>query len=106
MILELETEIQEIESVQTTTPNQTRNEPKLNTLSITDLIATLKNVKTEEKQLLSQRKELETTENDLRNQAVEEIEKKRTLAGLKTQFALQQNKCCEFEQALSSMLQE
>ena len=65
MILELETEIQEIESVQTTTPNQTKNDPKLNTLSITDLMSTLKNVKTEEKQLLNQRKELKTLEQAL-----------------------------------------
>ena len=65
MILELETEIQEIESDQTTTPNQTKNDPKLNTLSITDLMATLKNVKTEEKQLLNQTKELKTLEQAL-----------------------------------------
>ena len=101
MIWELETEIQEIESNETTKTNQTKNEPKLNTISITDLIATLKNVKTEEKQLLTQRKELETTENDLRNQAIEEIEnKKRAIAGLKTQITFQQNKCSELEQAL------
>lgn len=100
-MLELETEIQEIESNETTKPIQTKNDPKSNTISITDLIATLKNVKTEEKQLLTQRKELETTENDLRNQAIEEIEnKKRTIAGLKTQITFQQNKCNELEQAL------
>ena len=103
MICELETEIQEIESNETTKTNQTKNEPKLNTISITDLIATLKNVKTEEKELLSQRKELETKENDLRNQAIEEIEnKKRLIAGLKTQIAFLQNKCSELEQALGS----
>jgi hypothetical protein len=101
VILELETEIQEIEQNEITKPNQTKNDPKLTTISITDLITTLKNVKTEEKQLLSQRKELETTENELRNQAIEEIEnKKRTIAGLKTQIAFQQNKCTELEQAL------
>ena len=101
MIWELETEIQEIESNETTKTNQTKNEPKLNTFSITDLIATLKNVNTEEKELLSQRKELEKRENDLRNQATEEIEnKKRLIAGLKTQIAFQQNKCSELEQAL------
>jgi predicted transcriptional regulator len=97
----LETEIQEIESNETTKLNQTKNDPKLNTLSITDLIATLKNVKNEEKQLLSQRKEWEATENELRNQAMEEIEnKKRVIAGLKTQTAFEQNKCSEQEQAL------
>jgi predicted transcriptional regulator len=97
----LEAEIQEIESNETTKTNQTKNESKLNTISLTDLIATLKNVKTEEKELLNQRKELEIRENDLRNQAIEEIEnKKRLIAGLKTQIAFQQNKCSELEQAL------
>jgi hypothetical protein len=101
VILELDTEIQEIESNETTKLNQTRNESKINTLNTTDLIATLKSVKNEEKQLLCQRKELEATENDLRNQALEEIEnKKRTIAGLKTQIIFQQNKCSELEQAL------
>ena len=97
----MEAEIQEIESNETTKTNQTKNESKLNTISLTDLIATLKNVKTEEKELLNQRKELEIRENDLRNQAIEEIEnKKRLIAGLKTQIAFQQNKCSELEQAL------
>ena len=99
--MNLETEIEEIESNETTKPDQTKKEPKPNTISITDLIATLKNVKTEEKELLNKRKELETTENDLRDQAIEEIEnKKRTITGLKTQIAFQQNKCTELEQAL------
>ena len=97
----MEAEIQEIESNETTKTNQTKNELKLKTISLTDLIATLKNVKTEEKELLNQRKELEIRENDLRNQAIEEIEnKKRLIAGLKTQIAFQQNKCSELEQAL------
>lgn len=101
MICELETEMEEIESNETTKPDQTKREPKQNIISITDLIATLKDVKTEEKELLNKRKELETTENDLRTQAIEEIEnKKRTITGLKTQIAFQQNKCNELEQAL------
>jgi predicted transcriptional regulator len=101
VMFELETEIQEIEPKETTKTNQTKNESKSNSISITDLVATLKNIKNEEKQLLSQRKELEATENDLRNQAIEEIEnKKRTISGLKTQIAFQQNKCSELEQAL------
>jgi predicted transcriptional regulator len=98
---ELEAQLQEIESNDATKQDPTKKEPKPNTIGITDLIATLKNVKIEEKELLNQRKELETTENDLRNQAIEEIEnKKRTIAGLKTQIAFQQNKCSELEQAL------
>jgi hypothetical protein len=97
----LEVEIQEIESNETTKPNQTKNEPKSNTISITDLVATLKDVKNEEKKLLNQKKELEKTENDQRNQATEEIEnKKRKIAELLTQIAFQQNKCRELEQAL------
>jgi len=99
----LEREIQETESNETTKLNQTKNEPKSNTISITDLVATLKDVKNEEKKLLNQKKELEKTENDQRNQATEEIEnKKRKIAGLITQIAFQQNKCRELEQALDT----
>jgi predicted transcriptional regulator len=90
-------EDQESESNEISKSSQTSS----NKISVTDLIATLKNVKTEEKELLSQRKELEETENDLRNQAITEIEnKKKAIAGLKTQIAYQQNKCYELEQAL------
>jgi hypothetical protein len=97
----LEREIQETESNETAKPNQTKNEPKSNTTSITDLVATLKDVKNQEKKLLNQKKELETTENDQRNQAAEEIEnKKRKIAELITQITFQQNKCHELEQAL------
>ncbi len=99
----MEREIQETESNETTRLNQTKNEPKSNTISITELVATLKDVKNEEKKLLNQKKELEKTENDQRNQATEEIEnKKRTIAELITQIAFQQNKCRELEQALGT----
>jgi hypothetical protein len=88
---------QEMESNEIEKPDQTSS----NKISITDLIATLKNVKIEEKELLTQRKELEATEKDLRTQATTEIEnKKKAIAGLKTQIAFQQNKCSELEQAL------
>ncbi len=89
-------EDREVESNEIDEPNQTSNN-----ISATDLIATLKAVKMEEKELLTQRKELESTERELRTQATTEIEnKKKAIAGLKAQIAFQQNKCSELEQAL------
>ncbi len=96
-MVEVLQEDEELESNEITKPEHTSS----NKISITDLIATLKNVKIEEKELLTQRKELESTENDLRTQAITEIEnKKKAITGLKTQIAYQQNKCSELEQAL------
>jgi hypothetical protein len=96
-MVEVLQEDEELESNEITKPEHTSS----NKISITDLIATLKNVKIEEKELLTQRKELELTENDLRTQAITEIEnKKKAITGLKTQIAYQQNKCSELEQAL------
>jgi predicted transcriptional regulator len=94
-------EEQEPGSNETTQANRTEIESSLNKVSISDLISTLKNLKAEEKQLLIQRKELQATENDLRNQAIAEIDdKKKALTGLKTEIAFIQNKCEELEQAL------
>jgi predicted transcriptional regulator len=88
---------QELESNEIDKPDQISS----NKISLTDLIATLKAVKIEEKELLTQRKELEATEKDLRTQATAEIEnKKKTIEGLKAQITFQQNKCSELEQAL------
>ena len=96
-VVEVLQEDQELESNEITKPEHTSS----NKISVTDLIATLKSAKIEEKELLSQRKELEATENELRSQAITEIEnKKKAIAGLKTQIAFQQNKCSELEQAL------
>ncbi len=70
-------------------------------LSSSDLIATLKNIKTEEQELLRQKEQLQTTESELRNQAISEIdEKKKVLKGLKSEINFLQNKCNELEQAL------
>jgi predicted transcriptional regulator len=94
-------EQQEQESNEITQTNHTEIESPSNKVSISELIATLKNLKEEEKQLLIQRKELQATENDLRNQAITEIEnKKKALNGLKSEIAFLQNKCEELEQAL------
>ena len=80
--------------------SQTKDEES-NELSVSDLIATLKGVKIEEQELLRQRDHLQTTETELRNQAITEIdEKKQTLKGLKSEITLLQNKCNELEQAL------
>ena len=72
-----------------------------NDLNISDLITNLKNIKKEEQVLFSKRKELQTLESKLRNQAAEELgEKIRLIEGLKSQIAFLQNKCNELEQAL------
>jgi predicted transcriptional regulator len=66
--------------------SQTKDEES-NELSVSDLIATLKGVKIEEQELLRQRDHLQTTETELRNQAITEIdEKKQTLKGLKSEI--------------------
>ena len=94
-------EEQEPESNETAQTNQITIESPSNKVSISDLIATLRRVKAEEKELLIQRKELQATETDLRNQAITEIEnKKKALTGLKSEIAFLQNKCEELEQAL------
>jgi len=80
--------------------SQTDDE-ETNELSVTDLIETLKGIKIEEQELLRQRERLQTTESELRNQAVAEIdEKKKVLKGLKSEISFLQNKCNELEQAL------
>jgi predicted transcriptional regulator len=69
--------------------------------SISELMATLKNVKIEEEDLFIQRKKLQETENDLRSQAMAEIdEKQKRLKGLKSEIVYLQKKCNELEQAL------
>ena len=72
-----------------------------NELSDSDLIAALKSIRLEEQELLRQRKELQTTECELRSQATAEIDgKKKMVEGLKRELAFLQNKCDELEQAL------
>ena len=91
---------QESESNKIVISSQIKDEES-NELSVSDLIATLKGVKMEEQELLRQREHLQTTEGELRNQAITEIdEKKQTLKGLKSEITLLQNKCNELEQAL------
>jgi predicted transcriptional regulator len=69
--------------------------------NVSELIAQLKNIKIEEEELLIQRKKLQTTENDLRNQAIAEIEEKqKRLTGIKTEIEFLQKKCGALEQAL------
>ena len=80
--------------------NQTNAKPT-NDTSASDLISTLKSVKIEEQELLSQIKQLRANETDLRNQAIAEIDaKKMRMAGLKSEIELLQNKCNELEEAL------
>jgi hypothetical protein len=94
-------EDRELESNEISKTNQTNNETASTKISISDLIATIKSVKIEEKELLNQRKELQETENDLRNQAIVEIDqKKKVISGLKSEIVFLQNKCGELEQAL------
>jgi len=73
-------------------------------LSVSDLIATLKNFKIEEQELLRERDKLQKTQNELKNQAITEIDEKRqSLKGLKSEIIFLQNKCNELEQALGIM---
>ena len=82
-------------------PDDETKTVELNKLSDPDLIATLKGIKIEEQELLQELEHLQTTEGELRNQAVVQIdEKKRALKGLKSQVIFLQNKCYELEQAL------
>ena len=53
--------------------DQTKAE-QTNELSDSDLIATLKGIKMEEQELLREREHLQTTECELRNQAIAEID--------------------------------
>jgi len=90
-----------LESNETAKENQAKIESSPNEVNVSDLIATLKNVKTEEQELLSKRKELQTTQNDLTNQVKTEIDAKKTvISGLKSEIAFLQNKCNELERAL------
>jgi len=85
----------ELESNEITEADQT------NKSNVSELIATLRNIKTEEQELLLQKIKLQETENDLRNQAMTEIEEKqKRLSGLKSEIAFLQKKCNELEQAL------
>ncbi len=61
----------------------------------------MRDTKKEEQELLSKRNELQTTELELRNQAIVEFrEKKNTVERLKVQIAFLQKKCNELEQVL------
>ena len=85
----------ELESNETTQTYQT------NEINASEIITTLRNIKAEKKELLIQRKKLQETENDLRNQAMTEIEEKqKRLTGLKSEISFLQKKCNELEQAL------
>ncbi len=92
---------QESDSNKTAIPADQTKIEQTNELSVSDLITTLKNIKIEEQELLSQREHLQTTESELRNQAIAEIdEKKQVLKGLKSEIMFLQNKCNELEEAL------
>jgi predicted transcriptional regulator len=85
----------ELESNETTQAYQTSE------INVVEIIAKLKNMKIEEQDLLAQRKKLQETENELRNQAMTEIEEKhKRLDGLKSEISYLQKKCSELEQAL------
>ena len=96
-------EDQEMESNTISKTDQLKIELSLKECSVSELIETLQSLKLETKELLSQRKELQQTESDLRNQATTEVDdKKRLVAGLKTEIAFLQKKCEELEQALGT----
>ena len=92
---------QESESKEIEIPAVQTKVEESNEQNVSDLIATLKNIKLEEQELLHQREQLQTTESELKNQAITEIdEKKQVLKGLKSEIIFLQNKCNELEQAL------
>ena len=95
----------ESESSKTTIPWDQTKVDQLNDFSDSDLIATLKGIKTEEQDLLRERERLQATQTGLRNQAVTQIdEKKKALKGLKSEIAVLQNKCNELEQAIANLI--
>jgi hypothetical protein len=96
-------ELQESESNKIVIPASQIRTAESNELSASDLIATLNDIKIEEQELLREKEHWKTTESELRNQAIEEInEKKRALKGLKSEIQFFQNKCNELEQALGN----
>jgi len=99
--MEVSQKPQESESNKTATPIEQTKITEPNELNVSELITTLNGIKTEEQELLREREHLQTTENELRNQAVTQIEEKKTvLKGLKSEITILQNKCNELEQAL------
>ena len=91
---------QESDSNEIDNSNQISTETT-NDRSSSNLISTLKSIKSEEQVLLAQIQKLRANETDLRNQAIAEIDgKKMRMAGLKSEIELLQNKCNELEEAL------
>jgi hypothetical protein len=78
-----------------------KTEEQSKQLDVSDLISNLRDIKKEEQELLSKRNKLQSTEIELRNQAIVEFgEKKNTVERLKVQIEFLQKKCSELEQAL------
>jgi len=76
-------------------------EEKTDELCVSELLSNLKEIKKEEQDLLRKRNELQSTELELRNQAIAEFgEKKNTIERLKVQIAFLLKRCEELEQAL------
>ena len=69
-----------------------------------NLLASLQKMKTEEQELIEQKQRLLTTEQNLHNKLVKEIDKKKTvITNLKSEITDLLNKCKELEQALGRL---
>ena len=94
-------EDKEFESKETVKDDRTKIESSPNQTDVSDLLAALKSVKTEEQELLSRKNKLQATQNELVKEVVTQIDaKKKGLAALKSEVAFLQNKCNELERAL------
>jgi hypothetical protein len=99
--MEMLQEEQDLESNNIVIDEDEEKNVTTNELDATTLIATLKRIKIEEQELLHKKEDLKITEKELLRQATTEIdEKKKLLAGLKSEVLLLQKKCNELEQAL------
>ena len=69
-----------------------------------DLLASLQKIRTEEQELLEQKRRLLATEQDLRSKFVNEIEKEKTaISNLKAEISDLQNRCKKLSQALEEL---
>lgn len=94
-------ENQEIEISKTGKEDQLATEFSPNDVNVSDMLATLKSIKTEEQELLSKRQKLQTTQKELLGQVISEIDTKRkAVAALKSEVVFLQNKCNELERAI------
>ena len=98
---EAQQDIQELRTNETDKEGQLAIESSSDQVNVSEMLETLKSVKNEEQELLSQRKKLQATQSELLNEVVTQIDtKKKAIAALKSEVVFLQNKCNELERAL------